>query len=153
MMNHNACPLSYKKINSYEFRMAGAFYTILLAIFLLSGKIFIIVYLLGDVAMRLSFINHSPILFLSKMILKWIHYKKQMEDYAPKRFALILGAVMLMMMMMILSTNLYSLETISWILSGILIILKLLDVIFNYCVGCKLYQFITLFQSKLKGIL
>jgi hypothetical protein len=145
MMNHNACPLSYKKINSYEFRMAGAFYTILLAIFLLSGKIFIIVYLLGDVGMRLFFINHSPILLLSKMILKWIHYKKQMEDYAPKRFALILGAVMLMM---ILSTNLYSLETISWILSGILIILKLLDVIFNYCVGCKLYQFINLSSTK-----
>ncbi|TQV62513.1 MAG: DUF4395 domain-containing protein [Sulfurovum sp.] len=149
-MNHTACPLSYKKINSYEFRMAGAFYTILLTLFLLSGKIFIIVYLLGDVAMRLSFVNNSPILFLSKMILKWIHYKKQMEDDAPKRFALILGAVMLMI---ILSTNLYSLETISWILSVNLIILKLLDVIFNYCVGCKLYQFITIFYSKLKGIL
>jgi len=66
-----------------------------------------------------------------------------MEDDAPKRFALILGAVMLMM---ILSTNLYSLETISWILSVNLIILKLLDVIFNYCVGCKLYQFITIFS-------
>jgi len=144
-MESLSCPISFKNIDSYAFRLSGIFYIFLLIVFIYNENILFIVYILGDILMRLTPFNNSPILFFCSLLLKIVHAQKSLSDEAPKRFALILGSLMLLM---IILSKFYTFDFFSFIVTLNLIVLKLLDVIFDYCVGCKLYQLLNISTKK-----
>jgi len=137
-----SCPISLNIIDDSEFKIAGVFYILLLFLYLFGGYIFFVAYALADILMRLSPMRRSPILFLSAAFAKAVKLKYSPKDEAPKRFALMLGSIMLLI---IVFAHIFSFNILAFVVASNLAILKLSDVIFDYCVGCKLYSFLTNF--------
>jgi hypothetical protein len=130
-MRYTSCPISCTLINDSEFKVAGFSYIFLLFIYLFGGSIFIVEYIFIDILMRLTQIKSSPILHLSSMFVKFAKLKYKPKDEAPKKFALLLGSVMLLAVIL---SHFYSFGFLSVIIVSNLIFLKLLDVGFDYCV-------------------
>lgn len=142
-MRYASCPISSNIIDNSEFKIAGMIYILLLLGYIFSGYLFLIGYTLIDILMRLSPLNKSPILFLSHVVVKFAELKYNPRNEAPKRFALMLGSIMLLFIML---THFYSFDFLALIITSNLIILKLLDVVLDYCVGCKLYGLLMLLK-------
>ena len=142
-MRSVSCPISSNIIDNSEFKIAGVIYILLLLGYLFSGYLFLVGYTLIDILMRLSPLKKSPALFLSHIVVKFVELKPSPSNEAPKRFALILGSIMLFFIMI---THIYSFDFLALIITSNLIILKLLDVVLDYCVGCKLYGFLMLLK-------
>jgi hypothetical protein len=136
-----SCPISSSIIDDSQFKVAGFFYILLLSGYLFGGYIFLIGLIFIDILMRLSPLGRSPILLLSVIFVKAAKLKYVPRNEAPKRFALTLGTIMLLLIMI---THIYSLDLLSFVVASNLLILKLLDVVLDYCVGCKLYGFLML---------
>ena len=132
-----SCPISSNIIDDNEFKIAGAVYIVLLTGYLFGGYVFLVGYTLVDIIMRLSPLGKSPVLFFSSIAVKLVKLKRTPRDESPTRFALMLGGIMLLLTMV---THTYSLDLLAFTISLNLVLLKLLDVVFDYCVGCKLYS-------------
>lgn len=135
-----SCPISSSIIDDSQFKLAGLFYIVLLCLYLVGGYLFLVGYVFVDILMRLSPLGRSPILFLSALFAKAAKLKYIPKNEAPKRFALMLGSVMLLLIMV---THIYSLDLLAFVIASNLVVLKLLDVVLDYCVGCKLYSILT----------
>lgn len=142
-MRSLSCPISSSIINDSEFKVAGLVYIFLLFGYLFSEYLFLVGYALVDILMRLSPLSKSPVLFFSSVVAKLTKLKYSPRNEAPKRFALILGSIMLLSIML---AHLYSFHILAFIITSNLIILKLLDVVLDYCVGCKLYSYLMLLK-------
>ncbi|WP_366942843.1 DUF4395 family protein [Sulfurimonas sp.] len=142
-MRSASCPISSNIIDNSEFKIAGAVYIILLLGYIFSGYLFLVGYTLIDILMRLSPLSKSPALFLSYIVVKFAELKYSPRNEAPKKFALMLGSVMLSFIML---AHFYSFDFLALIITSNLIILKLLDVVLDYCVGCKLYGLLMLLK-------
>ncbi|MDO8261077.1 MAG: DUF4395 family protein, partial [Candidatus Magasanikbacteria bacterium] len=88
-------------------------------------------------------LGKSPVLLFSALIAKAAKLKYSARNEAPKRFALILGSVMLLSIML---AHLYSFNVLAFMITSNLVLLKLLDVVLDYCVGCKLYSYLMLLK-------
>lgn len=137
------CPISSSIINSSEFKVAGLVYIFLLFGYLFSGYLFLIGYTLVDILMRLSSLSKSPVLSFSAVVVKVAKLKYSPRNEAPKRFALMLGSIMLLSIML---AHLYSFDVLAFVITLNLVLLKLLDVVLDYCVGCKLYSYLMLLK-------
>ncbi len=142
-MRSLSCPISSSIINDSEFKVAGLVYIFLLFGYLFSGYLFLVGYALVDILMRLSPLGKSPVLLFSALIAKAAKLKYSARNEAPKRFALILGSIMLLSIML---AHLYSFHVLAFIITSNLVLLKLLDVVLDYCVGCKLYSYLMLLK-------
>ncbi|MBS4068425.1 MAG: hypothetical protein A2329_08780 [Sulfurimonas sp. RIFOXYB2_FULL_37_5] len=142
-MRSLSCPISSSIINDSEFKVAGLVYIFLLFGYLFSGYLFLVGYVLIDILMRLSPLGKSPVLLFSALIAKAAKLKYSARNEAPKRFALILGSVMLLSIML---AHLYSFNVLAFMITSNLVLLKLLDVVLDYCVGCKLYSYLMLLK-------
>ncbi|MFA5427753.1 MAG: DUF4395 family protein [Sulfurimonas sp.] len=142
-MRSLSCPISSGIINDSEFKVAGLVYIFLLFGYLFSGYLFLVGYVLIDILMRLSPLGKSPVLLFSALIAKAAKLKYSARNEAPKRFALILGSVMLLSIML---AHLYSFNVLAFMITSNLVLLKLLDVVLDYCVGCKLYSYLMLLK-------
>lgn len=142
-MRSLSCPISSSIINNSEFKVVGLVYIFLLFGYLFSGHLFLVVYVLADILMRLSPLSKSPVLFFSAVVAKVAKLKYSPRNEAPKRFALMLGSVMLLSIML---AHLYSFDVLAFVITSNLVLLKLLDVVLNYCVGCKLYSYLMLLK-------
>lgn len=132
-----SCPISLNIIDDSEFKIAGVFYILLLFSYLVSGYLFFAVFVLADIIMRLSSLRKSPILFFSSAFTKALKLKYSPNDEAPKIFALRLGSIMLLL---IVFAHVSSFNVLAFMIALNLVVLKLLDVVLGYCVGCKLYS-------------
>jgi hypothetical protein len=142
-MRSLSCPISSSIINDSEFKVAGLVYIFLLFGYLFSGYLFLVGYALVDILMRLSPLSKSPVLLFSALVTKAAKLKYSARNEAPKRFALILGSIMLLSIML---AHLYSFHVLAFIITSNLVLLKLLDVVLDYCVGCKLYSYLMLLK-------
>ncbi len=142
-MRSLSCPISSSIINDSEFKVAGLVYIFLLFGYLFSGYLFLVGYALVDILMRLSPLSKSPVLLFSALVAKAAKLKYSARNEAPKRFALILGSIMLLSIML---AHLYSFHVLAFIITSNLVLLKLLDVVLDYCVGCKLYSYLMLLK-------
>ena len=142
-MRSLSCPISSSIINDSEFKVASLVYIFLLFGYLFSGYLFLVGYALVDILMRLSPLSKSPVLLFSALVAKVAKLKYSARNEAPKRFALILGSIMLLSIML---AHLYSFHVLAFIITSNLVLLKLLDVVLDYCVGCKLYSYLMLLK-------
>ena len=139
------CPISQRRIDSQVVRTTSVFIALITALYLFTSNIIFIYLLLIDFSLRLFRHNqYSPLFQLSLVLLRLLNIPPRMSDEAPKRFALYLGWGMSIMIVLSISLNLEVLAT-SFIL--VLFSCSLLEMLFEFCVGCKVYQYLQRFSK------
>ncbi|MCH9813016.1 MAG: DUF4395 domain-containing protein [Epsilonproteobacteria bacterium] len=141
-----SCPISQKRVDANVVRFIATLTAATALLFLLTDHSFFILLLLFDFSVRLFRKQKlSPFCFLSTTILQVLPVKPKLCDEAPKRFALVMGWVMLIL---IAAFILFSLHTLAFVLTLILFVCATLEALFEFCVGCKIYQILNHFQRK-----
>jgi len=141
-----ACPISSNRVDANLVRVSAFFVASLAVAFLISGNVAFLVILFLDFAIRFARKQKFSLIYLmSQYILNKLNLEKRPCDEAPKRFALTLGLVISFLMLFFYLT---SLTYITYALSTILIICAVLEVAFEYCIGCEIYKYLQ-FAKKL----
>lgn len=133
-----ACPISSNRVDANLVRVSAFFVAGLTVAFLISENVAFLVILFLDFAVRFARKQKFSLIYLmSQYLLNKLELKKQLCDEAPKRFALSLGLVISFLMLFF---YLISFTYITYALCTILITCAILEVAFEYCIGCEIYN-------------
>ena len=143
-----SCPISLKRVDSNMVRII-AFQVALFTIMLLvtQESIFAMVLLFDFLirAMRLNYL--SPFQLFGNFILSLSSLTPKLCDESPKRFALYLGLIISssLVVLFVMGVN-----TLATVISIILLICAVLEMAFDFCIGCKIYYYIQLISRRIK---
>ncbi len=132
-----ACPITFRQIDGTVVRINSLSISLMLLAYLFSSQIFLI-YILGiDLIIRL-FVNKelSPINQTSRLIKVIIRAKTINTDAGAKRLAAYFA---LGFSWAVIALHGLELFEIAKIVTIIFVACSLLELVFNYCVGCKIY--------------
>ncbi|MDD4971253.1 MAG: DUF4395 domain-containing protein [Paludibacter sp.] len=134
------CPISNRKIDEHVARLNGAFTILFLAVFLFTGNILPVIFLLADFTLRSGIYSRfSPLALLSKQIVKTFSLKPVLINAGPKIFAARIGVVF---NIAIIASYLTGLNNLALIFTGIFGTCAFLESVFGYCVACQFYPFV-----------
>jgi len=140
-----SCPISNRRINGNLVRIYSIQVVILGILLLITSMPIFALILLYDFSIRAMRIPHlSPIHLIGKFIVQALNIKPEMTNEAPKRFAMFIG-LFFSLLLSISYTGGFLL--FGAIIANILVLCALLEALFNYCVGCKVYQFLQLLKK------
>lgn len=133
-----SCPVSFKKIDQNTVRVMAGLVSALGIAFIIAPQLSILAVLLYDFLVRtLDYKKISPLFHLAKLIAKLLKLKKYEIDAGPKEFALKIGFLFVFIsFIMFLSNEI----TAAVLVMVTLTICALLELIFNYCIGCEMYM-------------
>jgi len=139
------CPISYKLVDEKVVRINSILTAITVLSFFITSNKFVIVFLSVDFFIR-GFIDpgYSPYSMLSKSLLRFSNNKPKLIDGSPKIFAAKLGFVFSSTIVLFAILNYHMIPIVIGIL---LILFALLEGIFGYCVGCKIYTIIEKYKK------
>ena len=132
-----ACPITFRQIDGTIVRINALSLSLMLLAYLYSGQIAFIYFLGFDLIVRL-FINKrlSPINQVSRLIKVAIRAKTHSTDAGAKRLASFFALGFSWTIVLLHS---FGLMNEAKILSSVFILFASLELIFNFCVGCKIY--------------
>jgi len=131
------CPIAFRQIDGTVVRINALIVSLLLFTYLYTEQIAFIYFLGLDLIVRL-FINKklSPINQVSRFIKVMIRAKTHSTDAGAKRLAAFFA---LGFTACIIGLHSVGLLNESKVLSGIFVLFASLELVFNFCVGCKIY--------------
>jgi hypothetical protein len=132
-----ACPITFRQIDGTVVRINSLSISLMLVAYFVSSQI-LFIYILGiDLIIRL-FINKelSPINQLSRLIKVMIRAKTINTDAGAKRLAAYFA---LAFSWAVILLHTFELFDVAKIVTIIFVACSLTELIFNYCVGCKIY--------------
>ncbi|RLA67839.1 MAG: hypothetical protein DRQ78_02065 [Epsilonproteobacteria bacterium] len=142
-----SCPISTRRIDSNIVRIISfqvAFFTFIL---LLTQETIFAAILLFDYCMRmLRQLNFSPFYFVGEFVLKGLGIAPKLCDESPKRFALFLGLVISLFLVILFAVG------FTFFAMGVAITLfmcALLETAFDFCIGCKIYYALQIIKGFL----
>ncbi|NDP22552.1 MAG: DUF4395 domain-containing protein [Paludibacter sp.] len=140
-MKSNAfCPISDRKIDEHVARLNGGITLSILAVFIISGNLVPIFFLIVDFALRSGkFSRYSVLSYISKNILKSLKIKPDLINAGPKIFAARIG---LIFNIAIFISFILGLSSIAFLITGIFAICAFLESVFGFCVACQIYPFV-----------
>ena len=139
-----SCPISQRRVDTQMVRAISVCITITAVLFLFTSHILFLYLLLIDFSLRLFRKNTlSPFFQLSFVILRALNIQPRMSDEAPKRFALYLGWGMSIMMVLF---TVLGLGELAVVFIAILLLCATLEMLFEFCVGCKIYHYMKIFK-------
>lgn len=140
-----SCPVIFKKIDQNIIRVVAGLVSALGIIFIITPQLSILIVLLYDFLVRvLGYQKASPLFHLGTFISKLLGLKKNDIDAGPKEFALKIGFLfVLVSLIMFLSGEVPA----AVLIMAILALCALLEVVFNYCIGCKIYTLLKKFNK------
>ncbi len=132
-----ACPLLFRQIDGTVTRINAVSVIVLVALFMSTSQT-IWLYLLGiDFMIRLyGSKSYSPVHRLSMWIKQLFRLPTKMTDAGAKRLAAHFGV--LFIVLLLLSSYMH-LETLKIALGALFLLCAGLELLFDYCVGCKIY--------------
>lgn len=132
-----ACPLNFKKVDSNLSRFAALMVALLVVLYLITHNIFILLFLAIDFSTRL-FGNekYSVVSQLANLFKKILRPKESFADGGAKKLAGFFG---LFFVLALIAVHFLSVWEVSLIVAAIFLTCSLLDVFFDYCLGCKIY--------------
>lgn len=131
------CPISDRRIDEHVARLNGVFTVVLLSVFLASGSIIPIVFLLIDFGLRSGrWYRYSVLSSVSKIIAQTVGLKPALINAGPKIFAARIGLVF---NIAIIFSFLAGWNTSALILAGIFTTFAFLESAFGICVACLIY--------------
>jgi uncharacterized membrane protein YtjA (UPF0391 family) len=104
-------------------------------------SVFALVLLFDFVMRTLRLSQFSPFHHVASFVLTGWGVAPKLCDESPKRFALYLGLVISLLLAVLFSAGLSSIATG---IAGILFVCALLETLFDFCIGCKIYYAIQL---------
>ncbi len=134
------CPISTRRINSKIVRFISAQVAIFVAALAITKMpIFALILCIDFIARFFRVQKFSPFFILGQFASKILSLKPIFVDEAPKRFALVMGLVM---SLVLLGTYGFGFYNFGVTVASIIFICALLETLFDYCVGCKIYYII-----------
>jgi hypothetical protein len=136
-MKTQSCPLSFVKIDANVARINAFYIGLVLAIYLITQNQAFVYFLILDFATRLfADKNYSLTYTLSIKSKNLLNIQSVMVDSGAKRLATFLG---LTFSILIAVCDFLNLSAPTYLISSILLLCISLEVLFNYCLGCKVY--------------
>ena len=136
----NSCPLSFESIDSNVSRFNSSLVSLLLIAYLYSLNIVIIYFLLFEFGMRLFCKKEVTILYKVATGMKnLLKLEDKFTDSGAKRLA---GYFALLFLLLLVVGNNLNLYMFSYAVGGIFFVCSMMDALFNFCVGCKVYHII-----------
>ena len=134
------CPISIEKIDSNASRLTVFINVVLMGLFLYTQNPLFIVIVAFDYFIRAVLkVEYSPIRFFALSILSALNVKKKPINLAQKIFASRLGLICAIAAVIL---QLLGYTTGAIITAGLLMVLSIMDSVFNFCVGCVIYNYI-----------
>lgn len=131
------CPISTRRVDSNMVRVISFQVALFTVILLITQESLFAVILLFDFLMRtLRMPLLSPFHHIAKFVLDGWGVAPKLCDESPKRFALYMGLVASLFLVVFYVAGFTSFATTITI---ILLICALLETLFDFCIGCKIY--------------
>jgi len=133
----NSCPLNFMKVDSNISRFSALLVALLVISYLFTSNLYILLFLLIDFVLKL-FISpqNSPIMMLAKLLKSTFNIKSKYVDGGAKKLA---GYFGLFFIVLLIITHFFDLWSLSLSIAIIFLFCSLLDLFFDYCIGCKIY--------------
>ncbi len=132
-----SCPLTFRQIDGTVARLNALSVFLLLLLFVVVPNPLILLFLGVDFMIRLyGNKNFSPVFQVSKSLQKILHLRAEMTDAGAKRLAAHFG---LFFVFISLAANLAGLTIIMYTATAIFLFCLALELLFAYCIGCKIY--------------
>ena len=133
-----SCPISENRVNSIVVRVVAMQVAIIAFLLILTKHPIFAVFLFIDFLLRyFKYERFSPLVIVAKYIIKVFSIKPNFVDEAPKRFALAMGLAISMSLVILYIFKFY---VVGMSITIVLLICALLEALFDYCVGCKIYN-------------
>ncbi len=141
-----SCPISSRRIDSNLVRFISAQVSIVTMLLIVTKMpVFAIILLIDFVMRAFRKPNFSPFFIMARFGISIFRLKPKMCDEAPKRFAMFMGLVIsLTLSILYIGHNEYISSTIAFILFGC----AMLETLFDFCLGCKIYQIIKIVKKS-----
>ncbi len=144
-----SCPISTRRVDSNMVRVISFQVALFTVILLITQESFFAFVLLFDFLMRaLRQTNFSPFQIVGNFIITGWGIAPRLCDESPKRFALYLGLVTSLFLVLLYAAGLTAFATAITI---ILLICALLETLFDFCIGCKIYYAIQIGKGLIKN--
>jgi hypothetical protein len=136
---------TYKALtNESKVRLVAGFVLLLSIIFILTGKIWIPMFLMVDFGLRAFGLGrYSPISFISGLLVRALNLPVKPVYLPPKQFAARIGFVF---SLTILLLSLASVDT--FFVVSILAVFAALESFAGFCAGCYVYHFLHRFRRS-----
>jgi len=139
-MNSIICPISPEKIDSNTSRLTIFLNVVLMVLFLITLNPFFILIVSLDYFIRAALdVKYSPLRLIAYGVVNTLSLKKKPINLAQKIFASRLGFLCAITSAILI---LLGYNTSSMIVVGILLSLSIMDSVFNFCVGCLIYNYL-----------
>jgi hypothetical protein len=133
-----ACPLLFRKIDATISKINAATVVVFVIVYLLTMCKLILFFLIIDFALRLSGKkSFSPIFLFANGVQSVFKLPVCLEDAGAKRLAAFFG---LSFMIGILLSDFLGFTAGVWICAVSFISCVILDLLFDYCIACKIYS-------------
>ncbi|MGB5505308.1 MAG: DUF4395 domain-containing protein [Sulfurovum sp.] len=142
-----SCPISTRRVDSNMVRVISFQVLLFAVVLLITQEILFAFVLLFDFLMRaLRQTNFSPFQIVGNFIITGWGIAPKLCDESPKRFALYLGLVISLFLVLLYVAGA---TTFATVITVILLICALLETLFDFCIGCKLYYAIQIVKGLL----
>ena len=132
-----SCPISIRRVDSNMVRIISFQVALFTMILLLTQESIFALILLFDFTIRaFRQPKYSPFAIVAEFVLKGWGVAPKLCDESPKRFALYLG---LIASLFLVCFYLAGFTTLATSIAVILLICALLETLFDFCIGCKIY--------------
>lgn len=141
-----SCPLLFRQVDATVSKITTIIVIIFLGIYFISSWVPVLFFLIMDLAIRLSgHKEHSPIYMTAGCIQGIFDLPSKMEDAGGKRLAAFFGLIFILG---ILISHFFALFTLQIAIAGLFLICAFPDILFNYCIACKIYTCAKQFYPK-----
>lgn len=141
-----ACPLLFRQVDANISKMSAVAVSIGVIAYLLTMQKIILIFIIIDFILRLSMHKGlSPIFRASCLIKRVLNLPTRLEDAGAKRLVAIFGLAFSIAM---LGFDFFGLILGIWIVAAIFITCVVLDLLFDYCIACKVYSLAKKFYPK-----
>jgi len=131
------CPISLRRVDSNMVRAISFQVALFTVILLVTQESIFALILLFDFFMRTLRQSHlSPFHIIGKFVLDGWGVAPKLCDESPKRFALYMGLVTSLFLVVFYIAGF---TTFATAITIILLICALLETLFDFCIGCKIY--------------
>jgi hypothetical protein len=147
MFKNVVCPVSNEKVPEHLPRVTAFLNIALIGIYLYYHTPFLLAFLTIDFLVRgYNKPKYSLLNYTARNLSRLLHLKSKPIDKAPKIFAARLGSVMFLSALIV---NLMGGIEITYLITIMVATLSTLECVFNFCVGCYLYNYLVLpFYTK-----
>jgi len=141
------CPISLRRVDSNMVRVISFQVALFTLILLVTQESLFALIILFDFLMRtLRLSSFSPFHIISKFVLDGWGVAPKLCDESPKRFALYLGLIISLFLVLFYTAGFIVFATAVTI---VLLICALLETLFDFCIGCKIYYAIQIGKGYL----